>query len=971
MINRREFLGVTTVSGIGLLAGGSVSLPSAGSSETLDKSSFETSLKLLPFPQQVTLGTGSLHLGNAKVQAKAPNSKATNTAIKSLNSYLTAVPERSMCVRLGSIEEGYDQSWLGPNENDFLNAPKSSPEASVLTITADGITVVGKGKWGMLYGVQTVNQLICQAQRENREVLPYLSVRDWPDLRWRCLAPTLTWYSGWNRLEGYDLCNWSEGEWKWLADWSLLHKCNAWAVCMYGYWPFTLPGYENETLSVDSDWFNPKSGKKEKRRFTHRNIEHEFYPEVIRYANERGVKVHAYIGKNSFNGRAFGNNAAISAGGAAEMLPFAKGVEDYWDAFIGRIMELGFNGFVFEDPEANHVPNQNAECWATFWQPWAKMYGYTSVEQTDQNNPPLGVHIEYYAWLFRTFDRLIQKHAKRLGREPEIYLISHFLLARIVNESKTAEERTKWLALVDEKQGRKVPFIIVEDKEVDYVKMFGGDRVASLGGRGGSCTNAMRRIASVNNNWCAGGMGGDLAYERNCQKRIVQAGGFGAMGYIFEWTNTEVFGYLAAQHLWRNRGIPGVSNTDQTGILSYAYQLYYGDEVGWLVARAMDEGSCVNDAMVLEGVHGSQYPFTGQALHRDYQLLAVLADDAEKLARTVFQRFTGNEPDLYTASYKQDKFTWDGYEPVKDKLFKTERLRLLWVSTRRSQEMCEAALAHRLAQRLIAEGTAREQVLEQFNLTIVHAKTNQLIYQLNYDDDYDSTDGLCAMVTEKLESQRAQYVAAAPEVVRQTAERPILFIPWTKQTDLATADDIGGSYIRLRTGIGFTADEDFYRLGVVFSIQTQNEGEEWKTIFRKTVHRRSEGWHDCEISLGNWPHAKSIRLRFVTDSYSRAMNRNLPTWKWALWRQPQLVRGKEILFDFAEHIRDAHAFVRLDEDGKFRAFDQPDGDSTGATFNITSGQLHKGDPSVPTIAAYTPHKDGKFGITVAEYAIQL
>ena len=27
-------------------------------------------------------------------------------------------------------------------------------------IGEDGITVVGKGKWGMLYGVQTVNQLV-------------------------------------------------------------------------------------------------------------------------------------------------------------------------------------------------------------------------------------------------------------------------------------------------------------------------------------------------------------------------------------------------------------------------------------------------------------------------------------------------------------------------------------------------------------------------------------------------------------------------------------------------------------------------------------------------------------------------------------------------------------------------------------------------------------------------------------------
>ena len=89
--------------------------------------------------------------------------------------------------------------------------------------------------------------------------------------------------------------------------------------------------------------------------------------------------------------------------------------EEITAAVAARILDIGFNGFVFEDPEANHVANQNEQCWKTFWEPWAAKYGYKTVAETDPNNPPLGVHIEYYAWLFRTFDRLIQKHAKRLG----------------------------------------------------------------------------------------------------------------------------------------------------------------------------------------------------------------------------------------------------------------------------------------------------------------------------------------------------------------------------------------------------------------------------------------------------------------------------------------------------------------------------------------------------------------------------
>ena len=74
-------------------------------------------------------------------------------------------------------------------------------------------------------------------------------------------------------------------------------------------------------------------------------------------------------------------------------------MHEYWDAFIKRILELGFNGFVFEDPETYHVPNQNELCYKTFWEPWAEKYGFRSVADTDQNKPPLGVHVEYYTWL--------------------------------------------------------------------------------------------------------------------------------------------------------------------------------------------------------------------------------------------------------------------------------------------------------------------------------------------------------------------------------------------------------------------------------------------------------------------------------------------------------------------------------------------------------------------------------------------
>ena len=323
-MNRREFLAISSTSSLGMLAGGQI-LALRGASGA--GSGNVGSLKLLPYPQELAPVEGILRLGQPEFISVGAPSRTEQIAMDCLRRFLPRQGRR-IVVRLGSLEEGYDRSWLSNDEAEFLASEKSSPEASILRITPRDIVAVGRGKWGMLWAIQTINQVILESRRLGQSSIPCLRIKDWPDMRWRCLAPTLTWYSGWNRLEGYDLCNWSEGEWKWLADWSMLHKCNGWAVCMYGYWPFRLPGYEKETLNLDSWRFNPRTKQKELRRFTHRNIAQEFYPEVIRYANERGIKVYAYIGKNSFNGCDFRNNPEIYAGGAAEMLPFAPGVAE-------------------------------------------------------------------------------------------------------------------------------------------------------------------------------------------------------------------------------------------------------------------------------------------------------------------------------------------------------------------------------------------------------------------------------------------------------------------------------------------------------------------------------------------------------------------------------------------------------------------------------------------------------------------
>jgi hypothetical protein len=956
---------------------------------TANAASDSNVLELLPYPQALELQGGSLPLGPPTFQSDRKPTETEQIALRSLASYLPR-EGKALMVRLGSVEKGYPQGWLTEDQRSFLSDAKSSPEASVLIIKPDGITIVGKGKFGMLYGAQTVNQLAIQAAREKRGSIPCLTIRDWPDAKWRCLSPQLAWYSGWgNRFEGYDNGNWTLDEWKWMVDWSLLHKCNAWAVCMYGLWPFTLPGYEHDTLEFDSFYYDMKTGKKTPYHYAHRNIKKEFLPELIGYANARGIQVHAYIGKNTFNGMYIKHHPEADAKSLVrEAIPFTPGVHEYWDAVIKRILESGFNGFVFEDPETYHVPNQNEMCYKTFWAPWAAKYGFHSAAETNKDKPPLGVHVEYYTWLFREFDQLIHKHTTKLGRpEPTIYLISHILLNRITKESKDEAERAYWFSMIDEKHGRKVPYVLFEDDEKDYVRLLGGDRAATLGGRGGAAAGCFR-ISNINNDRTHGDLGMDLVEEREKQRRMIEAGGYGSMAYIFQWTNTEVFGYLGAQYLWRHGGVPSINNEDTTGagFLDYAYRIYYGDQVGALAARAYGMNPCVFERNVLEDRPG--IIFFGGPLHRDFQLLAVMADESDRLAQEAFKLYTGREPDHYHAAYDPDSFRWNGYDAAADKLFKTERLRQLCVSARRAQELCTAALASRRAKQRIAEGAPAAVAVEQFDLAVSAARSSELLYYANYDDDYGT--GLeSARLRESLEALRTKFLTDCgildevkvdrnkpiPDAVRKVTKRRVV-IDWEKQTEILPEKpraDKPGLYLSL--DVGLSKNMDFFCLGAVFTVQAQGKDGVWQPIFRRALFKKDTGWQHWDVPLDKVvDEAGAVKLRLITDAYSRAIDRKGPTWKWGYWGQPRLVEvgagGKRnVRYDLIDHIERAKAWVQLDSTGMLREFDGKGSDSSGASFTRAASVNEMPERAQPAIAAFTPHADGASGVTISEYVI--
>jgi len=325
-----------------------------------------------------------------------------------------------------------------------------------------------------------------------------------------------------------------------------------------------------------------------------------------------------------------------------------------------------------------------------------------------------------------------------------------------------------------------------------------------------------------------------IDYDLDCIHRMYDAGGFGGMAYTFQWTQNEIFSYLGAQYFWNIKGVPGINNTNQTDFLYYSYKLHYGDEVGQLVSRAIDEGASITEAMMLDGVYSAQYPSTGMPLYRDLQYVAILADNSWDLARHAYNLYTGREPDLYNPEYLQEKFRWDGFDAKREKLFNAERLRQLCVSAARAQEICKAAMAHRKAQKLLSEGAIAGDILSSYDEALEAARANQKLYCINYDDDYDWTDGQCTRMADELESIRNKFIESVipdsdlkhsiPDSLRNSADRP-LNIAWEKLSDIVPGSDTAkkpGHYISV--DLGLNLKNDVFKLGVVLTIKLQING---------------------------------------------------------------------------------------------------------------------------------------------------
>jgi hypothetical protein len=142
---------------------------------------------LLPRPQQVQYGSGTLALPGLTIQFASPPSTEDLFAAEQLASRLSAIGQTKVEVKQGeAVGRAIVLNRMG--EGGALPADMETPgpdsrESYTLQVTPTGAEIRGRSSAGVFYGVQTLLQMVEGTGAE--AVLPVAEVKDWPALAYR------------------------------------------------------------------------------------------------------------------------------------------------------------------------------------------------------------------------------------------------------------------------------------------------------------------------------------------------------------------------------------------------------------------------------------------------------------------------------------------------------------------------------------------------------------------------------------------------------------------------------------------------------------------------------------------------------------------------------------------------------------------------------------------------------------------
>jgi len=244
--------------------------------------------RVLPIPRKaVPLEGMPLTLTqNCKIALSAPHAEhgPAKTAVNDLTAWFTG-----HCGKDCFESEGFPVTLALEKAPAEVNA--NAEEGYRLTATADGITVIGFGETGLLYGVLTLTQL---AGWENGKLeLPALEILDWPENPYRGLFIESRWGS--NIME--------KDEWFAMIDDLASKKMNVANICLYGCWAIQYDNRVSEYLYIPLRKYPQLQTPMTVRYFDPEKnqwVDYETLPpifrddllgQIIAYGREKGVTV--------------------------------------------------------------------------------------------------------------------------------------------------------------------------------------------------------------------------------------------------------------------------------------------------------------------------------------------------------------------------------------------------------------------------------------------------------------------------------------------------------------------------------------------------------------------------------------------------------------------------------------------------------------------------------------------------------
>lgn len=437
--------------------------------------------------------------------------------------------------------------------------PLYQKQGYTLDILEDRIRIQAGTLDGFVYAAATLKQLL--EEDGDGFILPRVRIRDWPSIEYRSLSTTFAWYAGYGRF-GFDMQLWGVDEWKTFLDTCSDFKINQLNLCLYGYWPFHMPGYpESELKGLRMKLWNPESENWVETEFMHPNIAQEFLPGLIEYGHLLGIKFYAYIGLNSYSGGY--SNAHREK--RMKMPADGKFINDfdslclsdettieYLKQSMRTIVAQGFDGIDFEESEEAFWYCRCDKCREKFWK------GNKTPEET--------LHSANTYLLAILYDEL--KRAKpditigiRAWRQPP--LVRSEELIREMKASIPEDVVLFW-----------APGQYVEESEFEkWVRIFGKDRIRARDTEAMGFAAGFGRLVrpfKFNGLRCEEEPITQYIEEDIRQhKGSVKVGAAGINGYQFEWYGFFMAFFAHAYYSWG-----GEKDTDE--FIKYSLKAVFG-----------------------------------------------------------------------------------------------------------------------------------------------------------------------------------------------------------------------------------------------------------------------------------------------------------------------------------------------------------------------------------------------------------